>query len=57
MLGRFLKDERGTTANEYALIAIICSISIIAGAYGSRDGINKNIGEASAGLQAGNAGN
>ncbi|MEQ1717599.1 MAG: Flp family type IVb pilin [Hyphomicrobium sp.] len=54
---RFWSDEQGATANEYALIAIICSVSIIAGLYGQRDGINKNLGEATAGLQAGNAAN
>lgn len=48
----FCNDESGATANEYALIAIICSVAMIAGLMGTRDGINESLGGASDGLQA-----
>ena len=54
ILRGFRKDERGTTSTEYALIAVIASIAMIAGAYGTRDGINGAMNNASAGLQAAN---
>lgn len=49
----FIRDERGATANEYALIAVICSIAIVAGLYDTRRDLNATIEKASAGLQVG----
>ncbi len=47
----FVSNESGTTATEYALIAVICSVAIIAGLYGTRDGVNDQLGSAASGLQ------
>ena len=47
----FLHDERRSTAIEYAIIAILCSVSIIAGLTGVREGINGLLDDASNGLQ------
>lgn len=37
LLRRLARDERGSTAIEYALIAVICSICIVAALYTTRD--------------------
>lgn len=52
-LKAFWADEQGITAIQYAMIAIICSVSIVVGLMGQRDGINQNLSEASAGIQSG----
>lgn len=48
---RFAADERGITAIQYSLIAILCSVAIIAGLYGVRGSLNQNIGDVSTNLQ------
>lgn len=52
LIARFWSDGRGSTATEYALIAIICSVAIIAGLYSTRDSVNKSLGQARDGLQS-----
>lgn len=47
----FLRNEHGATATEYALIAVLCSVAIIAGLAGTRDGINDHLGDAASGLK------
>lgn len=49
----FVRNERGTTATEYALIAVLCSVAIIAGLAGTRDGINGHLDDAASGLKTG----
>ncbi len=49
----FLRDEHGATATEYALIAVLCSVAIIAGLAGTRDGINTHLSDAASGLETG----
>lgn len=50
---RFSADERGISAIQYSLVIMICSISIIVGLMGQRDGINSELGTASTGLENG----
>ena len=47
----FAADERGITAIQYSLTAILCSVAIIAGLYGVRGSLNQNIGDVSTNLQ------
>jgi Flp pilus assembly pilin Flp len=47
----FAADDRGITAIQYSLIAILCSVAIIAGLYGVRASLNENIGGVSTNLQ------
>lgn len=47
----FLKDESGVTAIQYSLIAILCSVAIIAGLYGVRASLNENFSGVSTNLQ------
>lgn len=47
----FAADERGITAIQYSLIAILCSVAIIAGLYGVRGSLNQNISDVSTNLQ------
>ncbi len=49
----FLRNECGARATEYALIAVLCSVAIIAGLAGTRDGINTHLSAASTGLETG----
>ncbi len=51
---QFASDERGITAIQYSLIAILCSIAIIAGLYGVRGSLNQNLGDVSTNLQDAN---
>lgn len=48
----FVADERGVSAIQYSLIAILCSVAIIAGLYGVRGSLNDGIGDVSDNLQA-----
>lgn len=54
---RFLGDEAGISAIQYSLIAIMCSIAIIAGLYGVRGNLNDNMGNVSTNLQSANGAN
>ncbi len=47
----FRADERGVSAIQYALVAAICSISIIVMLYDLRNGVNQHLGDAGQGLQ------
>ncbi len=49
---RFIRDERGATAIEYALILILCSTAMIAALYATRQSLNDNMGSISAQLQS-----
>jgi pilus assembly protein Flp/PilA len=51
---RFVSDESGITAIQYSLIAILCSVAIIAGLYGVRGSLNQNLGDVSTNLQNAN---
>ena len=50
-LQHFPRNEHGATATEYALIAVLCSVAIIAGWAGTRDGINTHLSDAATGLK------
>ena len=52
LLQRFVHDQRGVSAMQYALIAILCSCAIIAGLYGVRGNINDNMKDVSENLEA-----
>ena len=47
----FWSDESGISAIQYALIAIICSVSIIVMLNDLRAGVNTHLNEASTGMQ------
>ena len=49
----FARDERGSTSIEYALIAALCSVAIVAGLHGIRDGITTHLNDAAGGLRTG----
>lgn len=52
-LKKFWADELGSASIEYALIAIICSVSIIAALYDLRDGVNHHLDSASGAMAQG----
>lgn len=47
----FWADERGVSAVQYALVAALCSISIIVMLYDIRNGVNDHLNDAGRGLQ------
>ena len=50
----FAADERGVSAIQYSLIAILCSVAIISGLYGVRASLNASMDNVSSNLQAAN---
>jgi pilus assembly protein Flp/PilA len=52
VIARFLRDERGTTAIEYALIGVIISVGIIAAVAPIGDQLAAIFGNVEAGVDA-----
>ncbi len=52
MLKRFIRDESGATAIEYALIAALIAVAMIAGATAIGDQLNKKFDEVAGELDA-----
>lgn len=55
MFNAFLKDESGATAIEYALIAALLAIGIIAAVTALRNELNTTFNTVTTNLQAGNS--
>jgi pilus assembly protein Flp/PilA len=51
LVRRFLTDAHGATAIEYALIAGIVSVAVVAGATGIGGGLSKNLQKAADGFR------
>lgn len=51
IFSRFVKDESGATAIEYALIAAIIGVGIIVGLNGLKTQINSTFGDVETGLK------
>ncbi len=54
LFSRFVKDESGATAIEYALIAAVIGLGILTGAQGLKNAINTKYSGVSTGLAAAN---
>ncbi len=55
MLKRFLRDERGGTSIEYALLATMLAITVLAAVQSVHEGTKTSFENAGAGIASGNA--